>query len=194
MKWADVYAGLGDPGRWDWDAITSASKRLNQSIRKLAVDKLGSHPVLPSAAELISRNGMTFEYGTGIHAEPSVGTGRDRRDAPSCRGVRGAPWRDVERAASIPISTAPLDRPSARRRSRSRCRRDRGRSPCVRRWSTSHARLGRDRDRRGLEPLTAQRADLEMYLRWMQEARRFKPSTVSRRTSVLAGSTSATSR
>jgi hypothetical protein len=30
----------------------------------------------------------------------------------------------------------------ARRRSRSRCRRDRGRSPCVRRWSTSHAQLG----------------------------------------------------
>jgi len=40
---------------------------------------------------------------------------------------------------------------------------------------------------RGLEPLTAQRADLEMYVRWMQETRRFKPSTVSRRTSVLAG-------
>jgi len=36
-------------------------------------------------------------------------------------------------------------------------------------------------------PLAAQRADLERYVRWMQETRRFKPSTVSRRTSVLTG-------
>jgi len=28
---------------------------------------------------------------------------------------------------------------------------------------------------------------LELYLRWMQEIRRFKPSTVSRRFSVTAG-------
>jgi len=40
---------------------------------------------------------------------------------------------------------------------------------------------------RGVEPLAAQRADLELYVRWMPETRRFKPSTVSRRTSVLAG-------
>jgi hypothetical protein len=40
---------------------------------------------------------------------------------------------------------------------------------------------------RDLSPLTAQRADLERYVRWMQETRRFKPSTVSRRISVLAG-------
>ena len=32
-----------------------------------------------------------------------------------------------------------------------------------------------------------QRTDLELFVRWMQEARRFKPSTVARRTSVLAG-------
>ncbi len=40
---------------------------------------------------------------------------------------------------------------------------------------------------RGLEPLAAQRAHLELYIRWMQEVRRFKPSTVSRRFSVVAG-------
>ena len=40
---------------------------------------------------------------------------------------------------------------------------------------------------RGLDPLTARRVHLELYIRWMQEVRRFKPSTVSRRFSVTAG-------
>jgi site-specific recombinase XerD len=40
---------------------------------------------------------------------------------------------------------------------------------------------------RGLDPLTARRPHLELYIRWMQETRRFKPSTVSRRFSVVAG-------
>jgi integrase len=40
---------------------------------------------------------------------------------------------------------------------------------------------------RGLDPLAAQRPHLELYIRWMQEIRRFKPSTVSRRFSVMAG-------
>jgi site-specific recombinase XerD len=40
---------------------------------------------------------------------------------------------------------------------------------------------------RGLDPLAARRAYLELYIRWMQEVRRFKPSTVSRRFSVTAG-------
>jgi site-specific recombinase XerD len=40
---------------------------------------------------------------------------------------------------------------------------------------------------RDIEPLGAQRQHLELYVRWMQETRRYKPSTVSRRTSVLAG-------
>ena len=39
----------------------------------------------------------------------------------------------------------------------------------------------------GLDPLTARRPHLELYIRWMQEIRRFKPSTVSRRFSVTAG-------
>ena len=39
----------------------------------------------------------------------------------------------------------------------------------------------------GLDPLAAQRPHLELYIRWMQEIRRFKPSTVSRRFSVAAG-------
>ena len=40
---------------------------------------------------------------------------------------------------------------------------------------------------RQLMPLNAQRNDLELYLRWMQDVRRFKPSTVSRRVPVVAG-------
>jgi integrase/recombinase XerD len=40
---------------------------------------------------------------------------------------------------------------------------------------------------RGLDPLAARRPDLELYIRWMQELRRFRPSTVSRRFSVAAG-------
>jgi len=40
---------------------------------------------------------------------------------------------------------------------------------------------------RNLDPLAAQRLHLELYIRWMQETRRFKPSTISRRFSVTAG-------
>jgi len=40
---------------------------------------------------------------------------------------------------------------------------------------------------RGLDPLAARRPHPELYIRWMQEIRRFKPSTVSRRFSVTAG-------
>jgi integrase/recombinase XerD len=39
---------------------------------------------------------------------------------------------------------------------------------------------------RGLDPMAA-RPHLELYIRWTQEIRRFKPSTVSRRFSVTAG-------
>ena len=40
---------------------------------------------------------------------------------------------------------------------------------------------------RSLDPLTARRPHLDLYVRWMQESRRSKPSTVSRRFSVMAG-------
>ena len=38
-----------------------------------------------------------------------------------------------------------------------------------------------------LAPLATQRAQIERYVRWMQEVRRFKPSTVSRRMAVVTG-------
>lgn len=40
---------------------------------------------------------------------------------------------------------------------------------------------------RDLDPFVATRPHLELYLRWLQEVRRFKPSTVSRRMSVVTG-------
>jgi site-specific recombinase XerD len=40
---------------------------------------------------------------------------------------------------------------------------------------------------RHLHQLTARRPHIELYIRWMQEIRTFKPSTVSRRFSVVAG-------
>jgi hypothetical protein len=40
---------------------------------------------------------------------------------------------------------------------------------------------------RGLDPLAARRPHLELYIRWMQEIRRFKPSAVSRRFSITTG-------
>ena len=40
---------------------------------------------------------------------------------------------------------------------------------------------------RRLDPLSASRPQVEVYVRWMQEVRRFKPSTTSRRMSIVAG-------
>jgi site-specific recombinase XerD len=40
---------------------------------------------------------------------------------------------------------------------------------------------------RGLDPLTAHRVHVELYVRWMQETRRYEPSTISRRLSVVIG-------
>lgn len=40
---------------------------------------------------------------------------------------------------------------------------------------------------RGLEPLTAHRVHVELYVRWMQEVRTYKPATIFRRLSVVIG-------
>ncbi len=39
----------------------------------------------------------------------------------------------------------------------------------------------------GLDPLAATRSHIELYLRWLQEVQKYRPSTVSRRMSVLTG-------
>src|SRR5512139_3938230 len=38
-----------------------------------------------------------------------------------------------------------------------------------------------------LDPLASSRADIERYVRWLQEVRCYQPSTVSRRLSVVVG-------
>ena len=45
------------------------------------------------------------------------------------------------------------------------------------RWCTDH----------DLDPLAVARADAERYVRWLQDVRRYQPSTVSRRLSVVVG-------
>ncbi|TDC83964.1 integrase [Micromonospora sp. KC606] len=45
------------------------------------------------------------------------------------------------------------------------------------RWCADH----------GLHPLAAVRVDIERYVRWLQDVRRYQPSTVSRRLSVVVG-------
>jgi integrase/recombinase XerD len=42
-------------------------------------------------------------------------------------------------------------------------------------------------DEQDLEPLAVVRTDVERYVRWLQEVRRFQPSTVSRRLSIVVG-------
>ena len=41
--------------------------------------------------------------------------------------------------------------------------------------------------RRDLPPLAASRPQIELYVRWMQEVQHYKPSTVSRRLSIIVG-------
>ena len=38
-----------------------------------------------------------------------------------------------------------------------------------------------------LDPLNLGRPEIERYVRWLQEVRRYQPSTVSRRLSVMVG-------
>ncbi|MEH0985890.1 hypothetical protein [Micromonospora sp. CPCC 205556] len=73
--WAAAVPRLGDPAAWDWAAVTSASSKLNRVVRRMAVSKIGSHPVLPNAAQFIADAGLRYEYGTGIHATPSYSMG-----------------------------------------------------------------------------------------------------------------------
>ncbi|WP_181774115.1 hypothetical protein [Amycolatopsis pittospori] len=76
VAWAATLQRLGDPAEWDWAAVTSASGRLNRAIRRMAVRKIGSHPVLPHAARFIEHAGLRYEYGRGVHAIPAAGMRR----------------------------------------------------------------------------------------------------------------------
>jgi integrase len=71
-------------------------------------------------------------------------------------------------------------------------------SPWPRTWPGTPAGLGCTPSRtlhiylrwcadRDISPLTARRVDVELFVRWLQEIRRLKPSTVSRRLSMVIG-------
>lgn len=73
VAWSATLPRLGDPAEWKWAAVTSASGRLNRAIRRMAVSKIGSHPVLPHAADFIAHADLRYEYGIGIHSTPAAG-------------------------------------------------------------------------------------------------------------------------
>ncbi|GAA1892714.1 hypothetical protein GCM10009687_72550 [Asanoa iriomotensis] len=52
--WAATLPRLGDPAAWNWAAVTTASGKLNRVIRRMAVSKIGSHPVLPYPAQFVT--------------------------------------------------------------------------------------------------------------------------------------------
>ncbi len=45
---------MGSVAAWNWQEVTRASSRLNRHIRKTALAKVGSRPVLPQAAALLA--------------------------------------------------------------------------------------------------------------------------------------------
>ena len=52
--WQATYPDLGDVEDWDWKAVASLSSAINRAVRKLAVGKIGSRPVLPQAQAAIA--------------------------------------------------------------------------------------------------------------------------------------------
>ncbi|WP_152032745.1 hypothetical protein [Ereboglobus luteus] len=67
--WAAVSNNLGNPSAWDYKKITSFSSRLNREIRKRAVAKLGSRPVLPGALAEWKNGGTLGVYNIATHAK-----------------------------------------------------------------------------------------------------------------------------
>jgi hypothetical protein len=54
LAWEPTYADiLGPASSWRWASVESSSRRINAHIRKVASRKIGSRPVLPSAASAI---------------------------------------------------------------------------------------------------------------------------------------------
>jgi hypothetical protein len=100
-KLASHYPEFGSPRACDWAAVARASSRLNRAIGTLAVDKIGSHPVLAAAAQLIGSHRLQHEYGTGIHAEPSFGMRHLTATPPAGYSVSSSwPSRSVRRKFS----------------------------------------------------------------------------------------------
>jgi len=151
-------------------------------------DRLVSvHPSRFSAASTRAALAMNSTVGHGYDK-----TGGPTASAPEFRAIHR--WRAARQCQNMMLSTEPASIPSAqsgplpdqlRRAVSAYLARFKGSSRehtesdlrCYLTWCAE----------RGLDPLAAQRPHLELYIRWMQETRRFKPSTISRRFSVTAG-------
>jgi hypothetical protein len=62
--WEPTYPDWPGVEQWDWKSVAFVSSRLNRMIRKLAVAKIGSRPVLPSAAALIASGTPPAGFGS----------------------------------------------------------------------------------------------------------------------------------
>jgi integrase/recombinase XerD len=151
-------------------------------------DRLVSvHPSRFSAASTRAALAMNSTVGHGYDK-----TGGPTASAPEFRAIHR--WRAARQCQNMMLSTEPASIPSAqsgplpdqlRRAVSAYLARFKGSSRehtesdlrCYLTWCAE----------RGLDPLAAQRPHLELYIRWMQETRRFKPSTISPRFSVTAG-------
>jgi hypothetical protein len=63
--WAVTTKDVDAPARWDFARITAFSSRLNRQIRKRAVAKLGSRPVLAGALALWDAGVTLVPYAPG---------------------------------------------------------------------------------------------------------------------------------
>ncbi len=64
-----AHNAIGSLDEWDFKRITSFSSRLNREIRKRAVAKLGSRPVLPGAFAEWKSGGDLNGFNVATHAE-----------------------------------------------------------------------------------------------------------------------------
>jgi len=55
--WVDAIHYLGRPETWNWKEVTRISSCINRFIRKVAIEKRGSMPILPAAFQWLNAGG-----------------------------------------------------------------------------------------------------------------------------------------
>lgn len=58
LLWENNFHELGPTETWNWSEVTRISSRINRFIRKIAVEKYGSMPILPAAANWKNAGGI----------------------------------------------------------------------------------------------------------------------------------------
>lgn len=59
-RYAVTADELAEVAAWSWAEVTRVSSKLNRFIRRIAVDKTGSRPILPAAAAAVSSGELTL--------------------------------------------------------------------------------------------------------------------------------------